>query len=130
MKPVQGRIHGAGCDATRSCITPVSSSAEKTILTIEGPSADASHPVQKAWLREEVSQCGYCQPGQIMNAAALLKRNPNPGDDDINAAMGDILCRCGTYQRIRAAIHRAAAMTKAPVGTGAPARRSDDDASE
>ncbi len=95
-------------EPVRSCITPVENVLYKTIVTIEGLSADGSHPLQKAWLDEHVTQCGYCQPGQIMNAAALLKKNPNPSDEDINAAMGDVLCRCGTYQRIRAAIHRAA----------------------
>ena len=95
-------------EPTRSCITPVSSVEGKSVTTIEGLSADASHPVQKAWLEEKVSQCGYCQAGQIMNAVALLKKTPKPTDDDINAAMGDVLCRCGTYQRIRAAIHRVA----------------------
>ena len=95
-------------EPTRSCITPVSSVQGKAITTIEGLSEDASHPVQKAWLEEKVSQCGYCQPGQILNAVALLKKNPNPSDEDINTAMGDVLCRCGTYQRIRRAIHLAA----------------------
>jgi len=95
-------------EPTRSCITQVSAVAGKSIVTIEGLSEEVSHPVQKAWLDEKVSQCGYCQPGQIMNAAALIKRNPNPSDADIDAAMGDVLCRCGTYQRIRAAIHHAA----------------------
>ncbi len=95
-------------EPVRSCATPVSAVAGKSILTIEGLSVDASHPVQKAWLEEKVTQCGYCQPGQILNAVALIKKNPNPSDADIDAAMGDVLCRCGTYQRIRAAIHRAA----------------------
>ncbi len=95
-------------EAVRSCATPVENAAGKNILTIEGLSADGSHPLQKAWVEERVSQCGYCQPGQIMNAAALLKKNPKPTDADIDAAMGDVLCRCGTYQRIRAAIHKAA----------------------
>ncbi|MFT3891645.1 MAG: (2Fe-2S)-binding protein [Anaerolineales bacterium] len=95
-------------EPTRSCITPVSQVVGRSILTIEGLSEDVSHPVQKAWLEERVSQCGYCQPGQIMNAVALIKKNPNPSDDDIDAAMGDVLCRCGTYQRVRSAIHRAA----------------------
>jgi aerobic-type carbon monoxide dehydrogenase small subunit (CoxS/CutS family) len=89
-------------------VTPVENTNGKTIVTIEGLSVDGLHPIQKAWLEEHVTQCGYCQPGQIMNAAALLKKNPNPSDDEINAAMGDVLCRCGTYQRIRSAIHRAA----------------------
>jgi isoquinoline 1-oxidoreductase alpha subunit len=93
---------------TRSCITPISSVTGKAIVTIEGLSPDGSHPLQKAWLEEHVTQCGYCQPGQIMNAAALLEKNPQPSDADIDAAMKDVLCRCGTYQRIRKAIHRAA----------------------
>jgi aerobic-type carbon monoxide dehydrogenase small subunit (CoxS/CutS family) len=86
----------------------VENAAGKNILTIEGLSADGSHPLQKAWINEHVTQCGYCQSGQIMNAAALLKKNPKPTDADIDSAMGDVLCRCGTYQRIRSAIHRAA----------------------
>ena len=89
----------------RSCVTPVSQITGKSIVTIEGLSVDASHPVLHG---EKVSQCGYCQPGQILNAVALLKKTPNPTDAEINTAMGDVLCRCGTYQRIRAAIHRAA----------------------
>ena len=92
----------------RSCVTPIAQVTGKSIMTIEGLSEDVSHPVQKAWLEEKVSQCGYCQSGQILNAVALLKKTPKPTDVDINAAMGDVLCRCGTYQRIRAAIHRAA----------------------
>ena len=92
----------------RSCITPVESVVGKTITTIEGLSPEVSHPLQEAWLEENVSQCGYCQPGQIMNAAALLQKNPDPTDTEIDAAMSDALCRCGTYQRIRKAIHRAA----------------------
>ena len=95
-------------EPTRSCITPVENAVGKDITTIEGLSPDISHPLQRAWLEEHVTQCGYCQPGQIMNAAALLQKNPHPTDADINAAMGDVLCRCGTYQRIRKAIHRAA----------------------
>ena len=95
-------------EPVRSCGTSVSAVTGKSILTIEGLSVDVSHPVQKAWLEEKVTQCGYCQPGQIMNAVALLKRKPNPSDADIDSAMGDVLCRCGTYQRIRSAIHRAA----------------------
>lgn len=95
-------------EPVRSCITGVGSVTGKSILTIEGLSQDGSHPLQKAWIEERVTQCGYCQPGQIMNAVALLKKNPKPSDEDINAAMGDVLCRCGTYQRIRSAIHRAA----------------------
>jgi aerobic-type carbon monoxide dehydrogenase small subunit (CoxS/CutS family) len=80
----------------------------RAITTIEGLSADGDHPLQQAWLAENVPQCGYCQPGQIMAAAALLAKTPNPSDDDIDAAMSRNLCRCGTYQRIRRAIHRAA----------------------
>lgn len=95
-------------EPVRSCVTGVGSVVGKSIITIEGLSPDGSHPLQKAWLEEHVTQCGYCQPGQIMNAAALLMKNPNPSDEDINVAMGDVLCRCGTYQRIRSAIHRAA----------------------
>jgi isoquinoline 1-oxidoreductase alpha subunit len=95
-------------EPVRSCVTLVENAAGKNIITIEGLSPDGSHPLQKAWIEERVSQCGYCQPGQIMNAAALLKKNPKPTDNDINAAMGDVLCRCGSYQRIRAAIHKAA----------------------
>jgi len=95
-------------EPTRSCVTPVSTVTGKSIVTLEGLSVELSHPVQKAWLEEKVTQCGYCQPGQIINAVALIKKNPNPSDADIDAAMGDVLCRCGTYQRIRAAIHRAA----------------------
>ena len=94
--------------AARSCITPISSVEGKEIITIEGLSADGSHPVQKAWTEEKVVQCGYCQPGQIMSAVALLDINPSPTDEDINIAMGKVLCRCGTYQRIRKAIHKAA----------------------
>ncbi|MBS0365440.1 MAG: (2Fe-2S)-binding protein [Proteobacteria bacterium] len=93
---------------TRSCVTPVSVLGGKKITTIEGLSADASHPVQKAWIELDVPQCGYCQSGQIMSAAALLAQNPQPSDSDIDAAMSGNICRCGTYQRIRAAIHRAA----------------------
>jgi isoquinoline 1-oxidoreductase subunit alpha len=95
-------------EPTRSCITLVENVAGKTITTIEGLSPDISHPLQKSWIEESVTQCGYCQPGQIMNAAALLQKNPHPSDADIDVAMSHVLCRCGTYQRIRKAIHRAA----------------------
>ncbi len=95
-------------EPTRSCVTPVSAVTGKSIVTIEGISEDIGQSVQEAWLEEKVTQCGYCQPGQIVNAVALIKKHPNPSDEEINAAMGDVLCRCGTYQRIRAAIHRAA----------------------
>ena len=92
----------------RSCSTTVNAVSGKEITTIEGLSADTDHPLQKAWIAEEVPQCGYCQSGQIMAAAALLAKNPKPSDADIDSAMSGILCRCGTYQRIRRAIHRAA----------------------
>ena len=98
-------INGA---ATRSCVLPLSAVAGKSITTIEGLSLDRSHAVQKAWLEIDVPQCGYCQSGQIMSAAALLKANPKPSDADIDAAMSGNICRCGTYPRIRKAIHRAA----------------------
>jgi aerobic-type carbon monoxide dehydrogenase small subunit (CoxS/CutS family) len=94
--------------ATRSCVLSLRAAAGKSITTIEGLSADRSHAVQKAWLEIDVPQCGYCQSGQIMSAAALLKANPNPNDADIDAAMSGNICRCGTYPRIRKAIHRAA----------------------
>lgn len=102
-------VHVNG-EATRSCVTPVSSVAGKEIITIEGLSADNTHPVQQAWIAEEVPQCGYCHSGQVMAAAALLSKNPKPTDADIDQAMSGNLCRCGTYQRIRRAIHRAAEM--------------------
>jgi len=95
-------------EATRSCVTPVSEAAGKKITTIEGLSADRSHPLQKAWIAVDVPQCGYCQSGQNVTAAALLKEKPSPTEEDIDAAMSGILCRCGTYQRIRRAIHLAA----------------------
>ena len=95
-------------NAMRSCVTPVGVIAGRRITTIEGISAVPDHPVQQAWIEENVVQCGYCQPGQIMSACALLAQNPHPGDDDIDAAMSGNICRCGTYPRIRRAIHRAA----------------------
>ncbi len=95
-------------EATRSCITPISSVSGKKIVTIEGLSADGSHPVQIAWIEEDVPQCGYCQSGQIMSAVALLTKKPKPTDADIDDFMSGNICRCGTYQRIRKAIHRAA----------------------
>ncbi len=95
-------------EATRSCITPISSVSGKKIVTIEGLSADGSHPVQIAWMEEDVPQCGYCQSGQIMSAVALLAKKPKPTDADIDDFMSGNICRCGTYQRIRKAIHRAA----------------------
>jgi len=99
--------------AVRSCQLPVSLVAGKSITTIEGLSPDqtaAAHPVQKAWIEEDVPQCGYCQSGQIMSAVALLSKKPKPTDADIDDAMSGNICRCGTYQRIRKAIHRAASM--------------------
>ena len=93
---------------TRSCQIPISNVSNKAVTTIEGLSLDRSHPLQRAWIAEEVPQCGYCQSGQLMSAAALLARNPAPTDADIDAALSGNLCRCGTYQRIRRAIHRAA----------------------
>jgi aerobic-type carbon monoxide dehydrogenase small subunit (CoxS/CutS family) len=100
-------VHADG-EAIRSCNTPISSVQGKIITTIEGLSPEGDHPLQLAWLDVDVSQCGYCQPGQIMTAAALLEQNPNPSDEDINSALKGILCRCGTYLRIRKAIHMAA----------------------
>jgi len=94
----------------RSCVTPVSMVSGKAITTIEGLSADRSHPVQQAWLEEQVPQCGYCQSGQILSAVALLNSKPQPTDTDIDAAMSGVLCRCGTYPRIRKAIKRAASI--------------------
>jgi isoquinoline 1-oxidoreductase alpha subunit len=94
-------------EAVRSCQTAVSSVASKKITTIEGLSVDNSHPLQKAWIAEQVPQCGYCQPGQIMSAAALLAKTSRPSDQQIDSAMSGNLCRCGMYQRIRRAIHRA-----------------------
>lgn len=100
-------VHVDGA-AIRSCRTTVTEAAGKKITTIEGLSKAGDHPVQKAWVAEVVSQCGYCQPGQIMSAAALLAKKPSPTDADIDAAMSGNLCRCGTYQRVRRAIHTAA----------------------
>jgi aerobic-type carbon monoxide dehydrogenase small subunit (CoxS/CutS family) len=99
--------------ATRSCVLPLGAVAGKSITTIEGLSLDRSHAVQKAWLEIDVPQCGYCQSGQIMSAAALLKATPQPSDADIDAAMSGNICRCGTYPRIRKAIHRAAKLLDA-----------------
>ncbi len=96
----------------RSCQIPVAAAAASAITTIEGLSPDGDHPLQKAWCDHDVPQCGYCQAGQIMSAAALLKTNPNPSDDAIDAALAGNLCRCGTYVRIRAAIKHAAAALK------------------
>lgn len=95
-------------EAIRSCVTPVAGAVGSAITTIEGLSVQGFHPVQRAWIEEEVPQCGYCQSGQILAAAALLAQNPAPSDAAIDDAMSDNLCRCGTYQRIRRAVHRAA----------------------
>ncbi|HYC09039.1 MAG TPA: (2Fe-2S)-binding protein [Steroidobacteraceae bacterium] len=102
-------VHLEGA-AVRSCVTPVSAVRGRKVTTIEGLSRDNSHPVQRAWIELDVPQCGYCQSGQIMSAAALLAQTPQPSDAEIDTAMSGNICRCGTYQRIRAAIHRAAAL--------------------
>ena len=106
----------------RSCSMPVSSVAGKRVTTIEGLSPDSSHPVQRAWIDEDVPQCGYCQSGQIMTAVALLARTATPSDADIDEAMRNNICRCGTYQSIRAAVHRAAQYQAA---SAKPARRGE-----
>jgi isoquinoline 1-oxidoreductase subunit alpha len=105
-------IHLDGA-ATRSCQTPLATAAGRRIVTIEGLASNGLHPVQEAWIAEQVPQCGYCQPGQIMSAAALLARNPHPADADVDQAMACNVCRCATYFRIRNAIRRAAAETHA-----------------
>ncbi|TMB03984.1 MAG: (2Fe-2S)-binding protein [Deltaproteobacteria bacterium] len=99
--------------AVRSCVLPVSAVAGRMVTTIEGLSPDGSHPVQKAWVEADVVQCGYCQPGQIMSAAALIAHNPSPSDDDIDLALAGNICRCGTYQRVREAVRKAAAQRRA-----------------
>jgi isoquinoline 1-oxidoreductase alpha subunit len=100
--------------AVRSCVLPVSAVEGHKVTTIEGLSNDHSHPVQQAWAEVDVVQCGYCQSGQIMSAAALLAEKPNPTDDEIDLAMAGNVCRCGTYQRVREAVRRAIALTKTP----------------
>ena len=102
-------LNGAPVNA---CVVPVAEATGKPITTIEGLSPSGDHPVQRAWLVAQVPQCGYCQSGQIMAAVALLKRHPNPSDAQIDAAMDRVLCRCGTYQRIRGAIHQAAGLMR------------------
>ncbi len=106
-------VHVNG-NPVRSCSVPVSAAASQKITTVEGLSDNNTHPLQQAWIAEQVPQCGYCQSGQLMAAAALLKRNPNPTDQDIDAAMQGNICRCGTYPRIRKAIKAAAKMTTKP----------------
>ena len=114
-------------EAVRSCVTPVSKVAGAQVTTIEGLSADGSHPLQRAWEELDVPQCGYCQAGQLMMAAALLAATPKPTDADIDEMMDGNLCRCGTYLRIRAAIHRAAGT---PAAGAVPAGRPSDSRNE
>ena len=111
-------VHLAG-NAVRSCQVPVSAVGEQPVTTIEGLSSDRSHPVQQAWIEHDVPQCGYCQSGQIMSASALLAEKHRPTDADIDAAMSGNICRCGTYQRIRAAIRRAAQINSEAFNSGA-----------
>jgi isoquinoline 1-oxidoreductase alpha subunit len=99
-------------EAVRSCLLPVSRAADKQVTTIEGLSPNLSHPLQRAWIDIDVPQCGYCQSGQIMSAAVLLRQKPNPTDDDIDQALAGNICRCGTYSRIRRAVHRAAELAR------------------
>jgi isoquinoline 1-oxidoreductase subunit alpha len=110
-------VHVDG-QATRSCATPVGSVGGKKITTIEGLSTGRSHPLQQAWIAEQVPQCGYCQAGMLMTAADLLARKPKPTDEDIDSALGGHVCRCGTYKRIRRAVHRAAGSGPAAGGGG------------
>jgi aerobic-type carbon monoxide dehydrogenase small subunit (CoxS/CutS family) len=107
--------------AVRSCVLPVGAVAGRKITTIEGLSSDGTHPVQQAWIAENVPQCGYCQSGQIMSACALLAACPRPTDEDIDVAMSGNICRCGTYVRIRRAIHRAADQAPPAAGAGGDA---------
>lgn len=100
-------------EAVRSCLLPVSRAADKQVTTIEGFSRDLNHPLQRAWIEIDVPQCGYCQSGQIMSAAVLLRQKPTPTDDDIDRALAGNICRCGTYSRIRRAVHRAAELARA-----------------
>jgi isoquinoline 1-oxidoreductase subunit alpha len=102
--------------AIRSCVSPLARVAGKHVTTIEGLSASSSHPLQRAWIEIDVPQCGYCQSGQIMSAAVLIRENPELTDEDIDEAMSGNICRCGTYPRIRRAIHRAAELAAAPGG--------------
>jgi len=122
-------VHIAG-RAVQSCQTPVSAAANQQITTIEGLSPDGTHPVQVAWMEVDVPQCGYCQPGQMMSAAALIAKNQKPSNEEIDTAMNGNICRCGTYPRIRQAVHRAAALAAAgshptSVGGGGSGSRRD-----
>jgi aerobic-type carbon monoxide dehydrogenase small subunit (CoxS/CutS family) len=110
-------VHVDG-EAIRSCVTEVGSVHGKKITTIEGLSPDRSHPLQQAWIAEQVPQCGYCQSGMLMTAAELLARKPKPSDADIDGALGGHICRCGTYQSIRRAVHRAADAARSGTGGG------------
>jgi aerobic-type carbon monoxide dehydrogenase small subunit (CoxS/CutS family) len=101
-------VHEDGA-SVRSCLLPIAAAANRSFVTIEGLSSDGSHPCQRAWIEEDVAQCGYCQPGMIMTAAALLLRSPSPSDEEITEAMSGSVCRCGTFDRMRRAIRRAAA---------------------
>jgi isoquinoline 1-oxidoreductase subunit alpha len=99
-------------NAIRSCQIPANEADGRTFVTIEGLSADVSHPCQRAWMEEDVAQCGFCQPGMIMNACALLRRHPEPTDEMIDSVISDSVCRCGTYSRMRKAIHRASVLMR------------------
>jgi isoquinoline 1-oxidoreductase alpha subunit len=118
-------VHVSG-SATRSCVLPASAVQGADVVTIEGLSPDGTHPVQLAWQEIDVPQCGYCQAGQLMSAAALLEKTPKPTDADIDAAMNGNICRCGTYLRIRQAIHAAAAMQTTEAGGAGRSGRSDE----
>jgi isoquinoline 1-oxidoreductase alpha subunit len=111
--------------AVRSCLTPVSAAADAPIVTLEGLSADGTHPVQVAWQEIDVPQCGYCQAGQMMSASALLARTPHPSDQEIDSAMTGNICRCGTYLRIREAIHKAASYAANPTAMHIPPGRNN-----
>jgi isoquinoline 1-oxidoreductase alpha subunit len=102
--------------SVRPCVTPVEQAAGRRVTTVEGLSEDADHPVQRAWLRLDVAQCGYCQPGQIMSTVALLAENPDPDDRDIDEALRDNVCRCGTYRRVREAVRLAAKLARGEAG--------------
>jgi isoquinoline 1-oxidoreductase subunit alpha len=116
-----------GGKAVRSCLTPISAVGTQAVTTIEGLSAEGTHPAQLAWLEVDVAQCGYCQTGQIMSAAALLAKTPKPTDRDIDAAMNGNLCRCGTYVRIRKAVHRAAELAGTKSGTNSPSAGNNEE---